>query len=410
MAGVNGGNGKRARSLPIEMHIPPKYIDPVRALPSYYRGLVNGVSHREQTDLRIQIRVRRIVLFNTKYSEKLRRLIKLALLHVFKITGLFYICRCGTRNGLRILCYHGTIDREERVKPKLFMQARTFEKRMRFLRTRGFPIVPLAVAFEGLGSGTLPDHATVITIDDGWDGTYRYALPILEEFQVPATLYVTTSYLGTGIANIANLLEYAMRGSRASSLMLPDLPETISGPWHLKDEQSLNQGLEALISYSESLEPAGRVALARTVVERLGLDWHGFEARKMFYMMDESQIRAFAAAGMDIQLHTHRHRRRYHDEATFERDIADNRHALSALVPGPFDHFCYPYGSYASRQFPWLEAAGVKSATTCKSHFNYADTPRYELGRFLDGEDVSQIEFEAEMSGVLEVLRRFRIL
>ncbi len=362
-----------------------------------------------QSGLQIQNRVKGITLLNSKHLQRLRRLIKLTLLHALKITGLFFICRWATRNGLRILCYHGTIDREEYVKPKLFMQARKFEQRMRFLRKRGFPIVPLDAAFEGLSSGTLPNHATVITIDDGSDGTYRYALPILERLGIPATVYVTTSYLGTDIANIETLVEYAMRGSSASTLRLPDLPETISGPWDLKDEQSLNQGLAALVSYSAPLEPTERAGLARRIVENLGLDWHDLEARKMFYMADEGQIRAFAAAGMDVELHTHRHRRRYDDEATFKRDIADNRQALSALAPGPFNHFCYPYGSYTSRQFPWLEAAEVKSATTCKSHFNYADTPRYELGRFLDGEDVSQIEFEAEMSGVLEVLRRLRI-
>jgi len=353
--------------------------------------------------------VKGIALLNSKHLQRVRRLIKLTLLHALKVTGLFSICRWGTRNGLRILCYHGTTDHEDLVKPKLFMQARTFEQRMRFLKKRGFPIVPLDLAFEGLGNGTLPKHATVITIDDGSQGTYRYALPILEELGIPATLYVTTSHLGMDIANIETLMEYAMRGSSAATLELPDLPKAIAGPWDLKNERALNQALEALVSYSESLEPAGRAALARTVVERLGLDWHAFEARKMFYMMDEGQIRAFAAAGMDIQLHTHHHRRQYQDESVFKDDIGENRHALSALVPGPFHHFSYPYGSYAPRQFPWLEAADVKSATTCKSYFNYADTPRYELGRFLDGEDVSQIEFEAELSGVLEVLRRLRI-
>ncbi len=242
-----------------------------------------------------------IALLNSKHLQRVRRLIKLTLLHALKVTGLFSICRWGTRNGLRILCYHGTTDHEDLVKPKLFMQARTFEQRMRFLKKRGFPIVPLDLAFEGLGNGTLPKHATVITIDDGSQGTYRYALPILEELGIPATLYVTTSHLGMDIANIETLMEYAMRGSSAATLELPDLPEPIAGPWDLKNERALNQALEALVSYSESLEPAGRAALARTVVERLGLDWHAFEARKMFYMMDEGQIRAFAAAGMDIQ-------------------------------------------------------------------------------------------------------------
>jgi len=55
-----------------------------------------------------------------------------------------------------------------------------------------------------------------------------------------------------------------------------------------------------------------------------------------------------------------------------------------------------------------LAAAGVSTATTCrpglvKSVVGYR---RFFLPRFLDGGDVAMIEFEAEMSGALDFLRR----
>jgi hypothetical protein len=39
---------------------------------------------------------------------------------------------------------------------------------------------------------------------------------------------------------------------------------------------------------------------------------------------------------------------------------------------------------------------------------NGAETPRLALRRFLDGEDVAQIEFEAEISGFAELARQAR--
>lgn len=51
---------------------------------------------------------------------------------------------------------------------------------------------------------------------------------------------------------------------------------------------------------------------------------------------------------------------------------------------------------------------GIESATTCLSGFNYPNTARLELRRFLDGENIAQVEFEAEISGFLELGRKLR--
>ncbi len=54
-----------------------------------------------------------------------------------------------------------------------------------------------------------------------------------------------------------------------------------------------------------------------------------------------------------------------------------------------------------------MQAAGVATATTCVPglvRLRDGET-RFFLPRFLDGGDVSMIEFEAEMSGVLQLLR-----
>jgi peptidoglycan/xylan/chitin deacetylase (PgdA/CDA1 family) len=107
---------------------------------------------------------------------------------------------------------------------------------------------------------------------------------------------------------------------------------------------------------------------------------------------------------MDVQLHTHRHRFPL-DESLARAEIRDNRAALASLGPGPYVHFCFPSGIYERSQFPWLEKEGIVSATTTRPGFNTPETPLHELDRVLDGERISDLEFEAELCGVLGFLR-----
>ncbi|HBI69521.1 MAG TPA: hypothetical protein DDZ22_11015, partial [Massilia sp.] len=79
----------------------------------------------------------------------------------------------------------------------------------------------------------------------------------------------------------------------------------------------------------------------------------------------------------------------------------------AAGLPHP-THYCYPSGAFDAQAPDVMRAAGVATATTCLPglvRIKDGDT-RYLLPRFLDGGDVSMIEFEAEMSGVLELLRK----
>jgi|GEM_PF-2824765 len=53
-----------------------------------------------------------------------------------------------------------------------------------------------------------------------------------------------------------------------------------------------------------------------------------------------------------------------------------------------------------------MSELGVKSAATTQSGLVEKDSHRYALPRVLDGEAVSELEFEAELSGLNEMLRR----
>jgi hypothetical protein len=91
-----------------------------------------------------------------------------------------------------------------------------------------------------------------------------------------------------------------------------------------------------------------------------------------------------------------------------ESEVAENRRFLQRVVSYPLEHFCYPSGVYGLHQAEWLAELGVKSATTIDPGLNYSHTSRFALRRLVDGGPVSEIEFAAEMTGFMELVRLLR--
>src|SRR5947208_3771629 len=90
-------------------------------------------------------------------------------LRVIKLLGLFSLARYITRDGLRIICYHGfAVAEEYKFRSRLFIRKELFIRRIEYLQRKHFPILPLSAAVEALDQDRLPPCATVITMADAW--------------------------------------------------------------------------------------------------------------------------------------------------------------------------------------------------------------------------------------------------
>jgi peptidoglycan/xylan/chitin deacetylase (PgdA/CDA1 family) len=324
-------------------------------------------------------------------------------LKVIKFCGLFYVARYVTRDGLRIICYHGfALADEHEYRGKLFIRGEFFRRRIQYLQRTGYTILRLDKALEALWTDALPPCAIVITMDDGWRGVYTVGLPIIKELYIPATVYVTTYYVQNPMPVFTVTLSYLFWRSTARTV---DLPREL-GRFDL-DEQAAAAEKSAQ-EFGALLPSAERLEFLKEIADALDVSFAEIERQQLFRVMDEQQLRCLDEAGVDIQLHSHSHEWPLYDRTMVETEIAENRGFLQGIVSHSLEHFCYPSGVYGLHQGEWLAALGVKSATTIDPGLNFAETSPFALRRLLDGHPVSDIEFEAEVTGFMELIRALR--
>ena len=103
------------------------------------------------------------------------------------------------RRGAIILCYHGVQEPSDKgfdVNRGKFVPAPAFESQLSFLK-RNFPIVPLGYIVERLeGRENFKEMVAAITFDDGYENNLTQAYPILDKYDVPATVFLATGYIG----------------------------------------------------------------------------------------------------------------------------------------------------------------------------------------------------------------------
>lgn len=80
--------------------------------------------------------------------------------------------------------------------PTMNVTPESFRTQLAGLVARGFQVWPLARLLEAhAASEPVPARTVVITFDDGFEATYRYAWPILRELALPSTIFLPTAFL-----------------------------------------------------------------------------------------------------------------------------------------------------------------------------------------------------------------------
>ncbi len=229
------------------------------------------------------------------------------------------------------------------------------------LLSRCFTVLPLHDAVQLIGTSDLPPRAVSITFDDGYRSVHDLALPILMQLRLPATVFVTSGYVGGGAMWNDRIIEVVGK-LPPSRLDLRDVGMGCYSLAHLADRRTTVAQLTGAAKY---LPPEARLKLCQRLEQLLG-DEPGHDlmlTRDMLVTLDRN--------GIEIGAHTVSHPILTSiDDHAARAEIEGGKQALEAIIGKPVRLFAYPNGKagkdFDTRHARMAREAGFSAAFTTR--------------------------------------------
>ena len=339
----------------------------------------------------------------------MRKFLRRAVLTSLKSAGFFRVVENSEwrRHRLLILCYHGvSLEDEHEWWPALYVSPQHLERRLDILKNANCKVLPLGEALQRLYRRDLPPRSVAITFDDGGYDFYRQVYPQLKQHDFPSTVYLTTYYSNYQRPIFNLICPYMMWKARNRGIV--DLAEFgVSGSVDLASTEARRQATLQLLQWAEKQNLTGEEKnhVAAEMAQVLQIDYEALCAKRILQLMNRQEVKQLADAGVDFQLHTHRHRTPL-NEGLFRKEIQENRVSISSAARKVATHFCYPSGVYRPEFLPWLSAEQVVSATTCDTGLAGPQANPLLLPRLVDTTGRTDLEFESWVNGIGHLLSR----
>ena len=123
-----------------------------------------------------------------------RLLLLLAIVVLAVLAACFYLLHSADQS-VPVLNYHQINDRDENA---LTVHTDQFEAQMKYLAEEGYHVItPEEMINAWENNEKLPEKPVIITFDDGYADNYRNAFPILQKYNLKATIFLISDYVST---------------------------------------------------------------------------------------------------------------------------------------------------------------------------------------------------------------------
>lgn len=280
------------------------------------------------------------------------------------------------RQTLTTLIFHRVLPAHDPLRPSE-PTATDFESFIAYL-AKYFQVLPLRTAVELLREEKLPRRACCITFDDGYADNLTVALPILEKYRLPATVFVATGYLDGGRMFNDTVID-AIAQSRLTRL---DLCEIDLGVHDITTTEARQAAIAAILRLLKYRSPEQR---SRDVARFMELAHCG--ALPTDIMLTSEQVVELSARGVEIGGHTVNHPilTSVEDEVA-KNEIITGKRRLEEITGKPVPTFAYPNGQpnkdYAARHAAMVKEAGFELAVSTAHGVGSATSDLFQLPRF----------------------------
>lgn len=314
---------------------------------------------------------------------------------------LYHRAKAALRPKALVLMYHRIADPDSDVW-EIAVRPEHFEEQLQVLQKSG-KVVSLRSLATGLRQGKLKRGSIALTFDDGYADNFLVAKPLLEQYQIPATFFITTCNLGKQKEFWWDELEQLL-------LLTRELPQHLTihlgEAAHLFDfgtEAHLNDaqlqahrqwqagkqpppGLRAsnYLQIWQLLQPLPHV-LQQQKLEEIR-SWAGLapQVREDYLSMSVAQLQELAANPLfEIGIHTLTHPAlACHDREYQQMEIAGCRKFLAQTLGNPADLLAYPFGINNTTTMAIAAEEKLLAAFTTKEEAVSSTSFPYRMGRY----------------------------
>jgi peptidoglycan/xylan/chitin deacetylase (PgdA/CDA1 family) len=354
---------------------------------------------------------RRILVPSSSIGQIARSAGKECSVGVLRLLGVFRLFRWLNRHRLIILTYHSVLPSTSGIdsgEARNVVAEEMFAWQMRYL-AKHFRCVRLEDAVKLLeGDRLLPPNSVVVTFDDGFRNNLRYALPILQRYAIPATVFVTTGHIGRGMQllwteRVGRLLRSAAT-PQSVAVSVDSQALTLSFATSAERDAASRDLLRWLKSMPAGMrdDAIGELERQLEVVRKNDSDTGEPDAERYMFMT-WNEVRELARGGVTIGSHTVDHPIMSSLDAERRRfEVVESKREIENALWGPCTLFSYPNGTaddFGDCDKANLRQAGYVAAVSQIAGMNDGETDRFALRRLNIGHGHGPNVFVAQVCG-----------
>lgn len=209
--------------------------------------------------------------------------------------------------------------------------------------------------------GRVPEHAVVITFDDGYRDFAELAFPIMQELDIPVTLFVTTGFVSGELWLWPDQLRYALSKTEVCKIELVGLQG------ELEIQKQPVRCWHRIADYCMTLPNNEKLRLIDELYSRLGIVKPRY-APDNYRALSWKQIRDMVGRGLEVGSHSYSHPILTHlDDDELDIELNSSKAHIERELGITAMAFCYPNGQpvdFDDRVQAAVRAAGYSYAIT----------------------------------------------
>lgn len=266
------------------------------------------------------------------------------------------------RSGVVILLYHRAFEASSDPQ-RLCVHPDRFTEHLEILR-KNCTVLSLKGLCHALEKRQLPKRGVLIAFDDGYVDNLWNAKPLLERYEVPATVFVTTGYIGKEkefwwdeleslvllAPSLPKVLQVELNGTvyqwGLDRWQVIREPDSICKNWHVGMKEDPTPRHQAYRELHRLVRPLSHEEREKALTMLRAQAKNGGQPRPMYRALTPEEVCKLAEGGLvEVGAHTVTHPVLSGLPVDVQkREIAESRQTLETLLGQEIVAFAYPYG------------------------------------------------------------------